>query len=87
MANRIRTYATAAALVAAAVSNASAGDLSLCLDTSTKVEAGGDVADKDLQAAQAACSRVDATKPAHEEQVKVTAAIASLNEERQRRHH
>ena len=64
---------------------AASGDLALCLDASTRLEAGGDVGDKDLKAAQAACARLEGSQPDHAESVKINAAVATLNDERQRR--
>jgi hypothetical protein len=72
-------------LAAGTQASAASNDLSLCLDASTRLEAGGDVGDKELQAAQAACARLAATQPDHAESIKINAAVATLNDERQRR--
>jgi hypothetical protein len=71
--------------LASVPANAASDDLALCLDISTRLEAGGDVGDKDLAAAQAACARLAAAKPDHAESVKINAAIATLGDERQHR--
>ena len=68
-----------------ATASAASGDLALCLDASTRLEAGGDVGDKDLKAAQAACARLEGSTQDHAESVKINAAVATLNDERQRR--
>ncbi len=70
---------------ACAPADAASSDLTLCLDTSTRLDAGGDVGDKDLAAAQAACARVENTHPDHAESVKIVAAAATLSDEHQRR--
>ena len=74
-------------LEAVAPAKAAGNDLTLCLDTTTRLDAGGDVSDKELAAAQAACARVAAAQPGHEESVKITAAFATLGDEHQRRAH
>ena len=70
-------------LILAGGSNARAGgnDLSICLDAGTKLEAGGDIADKDLLAAQQACSRAQQAKQEPDIRPKLDAAAVTVGEE------
>lgn len=69
------------ALILAGGSNARAGnDLQICLDAGTKLEAGGDIADKDLLAAQQACSRAQQAKQEPDIRPKLDAAAVTVGE-------
>jgi hypothetical protein len=73
---------------AAAASNAAkaaAGDLSSCLDPSTKLLAGGDVDDKQLMAAQSACARLKQSSSDSHTIARLDAAAANIASELQRR--
>jgi len=68
------------------ISAQAAGDaLSLCLDTSTTIEAGGDVSNKELAAAQSACAHLQQSTQDHKTLTRVNAAAANLTAEAQRR--
>jgi hypothetical protein len=62
-------------------------DLSLCLDVATKIEAGGDVSDKDLGAAHQACGRAEQRPQDPEVKPKLDAAALTITDEQTRRHH
>jgi len=76
----------AAALVAAGASAQAAGnELSSCLDPSTAIEAGGDVSDKELAAAQNACAHLRQSTQDPKILGRINAAAANLAAEAQRR--
>jgi hypothetical protein len=70
---------------AAASAGAEGGEMSRCLDTSTKLEAGGDVSDKELAEAQQACASVKQSTKDTETIARVTAAASNLTAEAGRR--
>jgi len=72
-------------IAAHAGAKAESGELSLCLDTSTKLEAGGDVSDKELAAALQACARVKQSSKDSQTIARVNAANSNLAAEAQRR--
>jgi len=69
----------------AASAGAEGGEMSRCLDTSTKLEAGGDVSDKELAEAQQACASVKQSTKDTETIARVTAAASNLTAEAGRR--
>jgi hypothetical protein len=69
----------------AAAKAAESGELSRCLDASTKLEAGGDVSDKELAEAQQACASVKQSTKDTETIARVTAAASNLTAEAGRR--
>ena len=73
--------------VATADANAQAGgnELSVCLDASTTIEAGGDVGDKELTAAQNACAHLKQTTQDSKTLARINAAAANLAAEVKRR--
>ena len=69
-----------------AISGAMAGsDLSSCLDPSTKLDAGGDVSDKELIAAQQACAHLQQSGLDAGTRLRVDHAASTLSDEQQRR--
>ena len=70
---------------AQAGAKAEGGDMSRCLDTSTKLEAGGDVSDKELADAQHACAGVKQSSKDAETMGRITAAASNLTAEAERR--
>jgi hypothetical protein len=69
-----------------AITGAAAGtDLSHCLDPSTKLEAGGDVSDKELAAARQACAQLQQSNLDHATRIKVDHATSNLSDEQQHR--
>jgi hypothetical protein len=71
---------------AVAVRGARAADpLAACLDPSTKIEAGGDVSDKELAAAEAACAHLKQTTQDDKTLKRIDAAAANLATEAKRR--
>jgi hypothetical protein len=70
---------------AQAGAKAEGGEMSRCLDTSTKLEAGGDVSSKELAEAQAACAGVKQSSKDAETIARVTAAASNLAAEAGRR--
>jgi len=84
---RIRSLILLVALsfIVAGSGHASANDLSVCLDVYTKLEAGGDVTDKELVTAQQACARLLKTTQTSDAKRKTDAASAAIAEEQQRR--
>jgi hypothetical protein len=74
-------------LVAAAPAQAAGNDRSTCLDAVTTLDAGGDVSDRTLAAAAQACKRLAQTPLDTDTSRKVTAAIATLADEQQKRAH
>ena len=75
-----------AALQGAMVAGASAGDeLSRCLDASTTLNAGGDVGDKELAAAQSACAHLKQSSQDSKTLARVNAAAATIADEVKRR--
>ena len=73
-------------LFALAISGAIAGsDLSSCLDPSTKLDAGGDVSDKELTAARQACARLQQSGLDAGTRLRVDHAASTLSDEQQHR--
>jgi hypothetical protein len=64
---------------------AASAELSRCLDPSTTLEAGGNVSDKELKAAQSACAELKQTSLDYQATVKVKAATETIDEEVKRR--
>ncbi len=64
---------------------AASNELSLCLDASTTLGAGGDVSDQELTAAQSACTRLKQSSPDQKTLARVNAAAETIAEEVQRR--
>jgi hypothetical protein len=64
---------------------AAANDLSVCLDASTILQAGGDVGDKELTAAQNACAHLRQTSQDSKTLARVNAAAETIADEVQRR--
>jgi hypothetical protein len=74
------------ALMAAGASAKAAGnELSSCLDPSTAIEAGGNVSDKELAAAQSACAHLKQSTQDPKILGRINAAAANLAAEAQRR--
>ena len=65
--------------------NAQAADLAACLDPATVISAGGDVSDKDLAAAQGACTQLKQTTQDEKVLMRINAAQATLAAEAKRR--
>jgi hypothetical protein len=78
--------ALAGLLVSGTSAAAADRDLTLCLDTGTKLDAGGDVSDKDLSAARQACQRAKQTPQNEEVRPKLDAAAVTVDDESARRH-
>jgi hypothetical protein len=73
-------------LFALAISGAIGGsDLSSCLDPSTKLDAGGDVSDKELTAARQACARLQQSGLDAGTRLRVDHAASTLSDEQQHR--
>ena len=73
-------------LFALAISGAIAGsDLSSCLDPSTKLDAGGDVSDKELTVARQACAHLQQSGLDAGTRLRVDHAVSTLSDEQQRR--
>ena len=69
-----------------AISGAIAGsDLAPCLDASTKLDAGGDVSDKELTAARQACAHLQQSQLDEKSRLHVDHAALTLDDEQQRR--
>ena len=64
---------------------AASNGLSLCLDASTTLGAGGDFSDQELTAAQSACTRLKQSSPDQKTLARVNAAAETIAEEVQRR--
>jgi len=60
-------------------------ELSRCLDPATTLEAGGNVNDKELKAAQSACAQLKQSSLDYGASVKVKAAAETIDEEMKRR--
>jgi hypothetical protein len=71
--------------IGGASAKAAANDLSVCLDASTILQAGGDVGDKELTAAQSACAHLRQTSQDSKTLARVNAAAETIAEEVQRR--
>ncbi|HEY8275440.1 MAG TPA: hypothetical protein VIG52_00410 [Methyloceanibacter sp.] len=71
--------------ISATAAHAASNDLTTCLDVYTNLEAGADIADKDLTSAQAACKRAQSTTLTNDAKRKTDAALVSIGEELQRR--
>ncbi len=70
-----------AVVLTAAAARAADKDLSACLDVATKLEAGGDVTNSELTAAQQACARAQQTASDTSTRRKVDAAVATVADE------
>ena len=69
-----------------AITGAVAGsDLSHCLDPSTKLDAGGDVSDKELSAARQACAQLQQSNLDSATRLRVDHAASTLTDEQQHR--
>jgi hypothetical protein len=79
--------ALACLLLSGTMAAAADHDLTLCLDTGTKLDAGGDVSDKDLSAARQACQRATHITQTEEVQPKLNAAAVTVDDEMAKRHH
>jgi hypothetical protein len=64
---------------------ANAAELGACLDPATVLGAGGDVSDKELASAQAACAQLKQTTQDHKLLMRINAAQATLAAEAKRR--
>jgi hypothetical protein len=71
--------------ISATAAHAASNDLTTCLDVYTNLEAGADIADKDLTSARQACKRAQLTTLTSDAKRKTDAAIVSIGEELQRR--
>ena len=80
-----RMFLLGLSLAAAPCAHAASGALALCLDASTRLDAGADVSDKELKTAEAACARLRKSELNHEETVRINAAAATLDDEERRR--
>lgn len=78
--------ALACLLASGTMAGAADRDLTLCLDTGTKLDAGGDVSDKDLGAARQACQRAKHITQTEDVQPKLNAAAVTVDDEWARRH-
>jgi hypothetical protein len=74
-----------AAMLGATAAQAADTDLSLCLNAATTLEAGGDVSDKDLAAAQHACERARQTTSDESVRRHVAAAYVTVDDETRKR--
>jgi hypothetical protein len=82
----MRRLALALLLSSLAITRAAAGiDLSHCLDPSTKLDAGGDVSDKELVAARQACAQLQQSSLDSATRIRVDHAASNLNDELQHR--
>ena len=73
-------------LISGTMAAAADHDLKLCLDIATKLEAGGDVSDKDLSAAHQACQLAEQIPQSRDVGPKLDAASSTVNDESARRH-
>jgi hypothetical protein len=64
---------------------AAESNLSPCLDPATKLEAGGDVADKELAAARQACAHLQQSGLDRKTRRRIDHAASTLSDEEQRR--
>jgi hypothetical protein len=64
---------------------AAASDLSQCLDPSTKLDAGGDVSDKELNAAIQACAKLQQSGLDAATRLRVNHAASDLGDEQRHR--
>jgi hypothetical protein len=76
----------AASMLLAVAANAAGADLTLCRDTRTKLDAGGDVSDKELSAARQACQRAVQVPQDAEVKPKLDAAAVTVEDEAAKRH-
>jgi hypothetical protein len=82
----MRRLALVVLLSGLVIAKAAAGiDLSHCLDPSTKLDAGGDVSDKELVAARQACVQLQQSNLDSATRVRVDHAAANLSDELQHR--
>jgi hypothetical protein len=69
-----------------AITGAVAGsDLSHCLDPATKLDAGGDVSDKDLTAARQACAHLQQNELDEGTRRRIDHAASTISDEQQHR--
>jgi hypothetical protein len=73
------------AMGAGASAKAASTELSSCLDASTTLNAGGDVGNKELTAAQNACARLKQSAPDQKTLARINAAAATIADEVKRR--
>jgi hypothetical protein len=82
----MKCFGLALSFFALAISGAIAGsDLSSCLDPSTKLDAGGNVSDKELTAARQACARLQQSGLDAGTRLRVDHAASTLSDEQQHR--
>jgi hypothetical protein len=82
----MKRLALALLLSSLTVTAANAGsDLSHCLDPATKLDAGGDVSDKELTAARQACAHLQHSELDQVTRRGVDHAASTLSDEQQRR--
>jgi hypothetical protein len=82
----MKCFGIALSFFALAISGAIAGsDLSSCLDPSTKLDAGGNVSDKELTAARQACARLQQSGLDAGTRLRVDHAASTLSDEQQHR--
>jgi hypothetical protein len=82
----MKCFCLALSFFALAISGAIAGsDLSSCLDPSTKLDAGGNVSDKELTAARQACARLQQSGLDAGTRLRVDHAASTLSDEQQHR--
>jgi hypothetical protein len=69
-----------------AITGAAAGpDLSHCLDPATKLDAGGDVSDKELAAARQACAHLQQSESDEGTRRRIDHAASTISDEQQHR--
>jgi hypothetical protein len=82
----MRCLAFALLLSGLAINGAVAGsNLSPCLDPATKLDAGGDVSDKELTAARVACAHLQQSGLEAGSRLRVDHAASTLSDEQQHR--
>ena len=82
----MRRLALVLLLSSLVITEAAAGiDLSHCLDPSTKLDAGGDVSDKELVAARQACAQLQQSNLDAATRIRVDHAASNLSDELQHR--
>jgi hypothetical protein len=64
---------------------AAVSDLSHCLDPATKLDAGGDVSDKELTAARQACAQLKQSGLDESSRIRVDHAASTISDEQQHR--
>ena len=82
----MKRIALALLVSSVAITGALAGsDLSACLDSATKLDAGGDVSDKELTAARQACAHLQQSELDAKSRRFVDHAASTLRDEQQHR--